>query len=72
MQKIKDYIDRFLKSKKIDRHYALTTPEMIAFMQEMSDANEMFYSIATLFRYGYIKGYRAAKAEMKKKGGACA
>lgn len=71
MQKIKDYIDRFFKSKKMDRNYALTTSEMVAFMQEMSDVNGRFYSISTLFRYGYAKGYRAAKAE-KKKGGAVA
>lgn len=68
MQKIKDYIDRFFKSKKINENYALTTSEMIAFMQEMSDTNRIFYSIAILFNYGYVKGYRAAKAEAKKGG----
>ena len=68
MDKIKKYIEHFFKSKKIDRHYALTTFEMIVFMQEMSDANKMFYSITTLFRYGYIKGYRAVMVEMKKGG----
>ncbi len=71
MQKIKNYIDRFFKSKKMDTNYALKTSEMVAFMEEMTDTNRLFYSIATLFRYGYVKGYRAAKAEMKK-GGACA
>lgn len=68
MQKIKDYIDRFFKSKKMDTNYALKTSEMAAFMEEMTDANGLPYSIATLFRYGYVKGYRAAKAEMKKGG----
>lgn len=68
MQKIKDYVDRFFKSKKMDTNYALRTPEMIAFIDEMqwTDANRLFYTIATLFRYGYAKGYRAAVAEMKK------
>ncbi len=70
MQKIRDYIDRFFKTKKMNRNYALTTSEMIAFRQEITDANGMFYSIATLFRYGYVKGYRAALAEMKKGGAA--
>ncbi len=68
MQKIKNYIDRFFKSKKMDTNYALKTSEMVAFMEEMTDTNGLFYSIATLFRYGYVKGYRAAKAEMKKGG----
>lgn len=64
MQKIKDYIDRFFKSKKMDVNYALRTPEMIALIDEMhwADTNRLFDAIATLFRYGY------AKAEMKKGG----
>ncbi len=70
MQKIKDYIGRFFKSKKMDRNFELTTSAMIAFIEEMSfaDANKLFYTIPVLFRYGYVKGYRAAKAEMKKAG----
>ena len=72
MQKIKDYVDRFLKSKKMDTNYMLRASEMIAFIDEMhwTDTNRLFDAIATLFRYGYVKGYRAAKAEMKKRGGA--
>lgn len=68
MEKIKNYVDRFLKSKKINENFSLRTTEAIAFMQEMSDANKLFYSICTLFRYGYAKGYRATMAEMKKGG----
>lgn len=66
MQKIKNYIDRFFLSKKMDRNYALTTPDMIVFMNEMRSTDGLFYSINMLFRYGYVKGYRAAKAEMRK------
>lgn len=68
MEKIRNYVDRFLKSREINHYFALRTTEVIAFMQEMSDANRLFYSICTLFRYGYAKGYRAAMAEMKKAG----
>ena len=72
MQKIKDYIDRFFKSRKINEYYTLRTGEVMAFIHEMrsADGDTLFHSVATLFRYGYIKGYRAAKAEMKKGGAA--
>lgn len=71
MQKIRDYIDRFFKGKKLNRNYVLTTSEMNTLMEELqfADENKLFYTITTLFRYGYIKGYRAALAEMKKGGG---
>lgn len=70
MQKIRDYIDRFFKCKKKNTAYALTTTDMVSFMDEFqsSDINGIFRTIITLFEYGYIKGYRAAKAEMKKAG----
>lgn len=34
------------------------------------DANGAFKVVATLFDFGYAKGYRAAMAEMKKGGAA--
>lgn len=68
MQKIRDYVDRFFKGKEENKNYSLTTNEMIAFMNEIqsADGNVLFYAIASLFRYGYAKGYRACKAEQKK------
>lgn len=68
MEKIRDYIDRFFKRKPEDRNYSLTTDEMVAFIKEFqyADGNRLFYAIALLFRYGYVKGYRACKAEQKK------
>ena len=68
MQKIRDYVDRFFKSKPENKNYSLTTNEMLAFMNEVSgaDGNGLFYAISALFRYGYAKGYRACKAEQKK------
>ena len=70
MQKIRDYIDRFFKCKKKNTAYALTSDDAVSFMREFqsADGNGMFRTIITLFEYGYIKGYRAAKAEMKKAG----
>lgn len=70
MQKIRNYIDRFFKCKKKNTAYTLTTSDMFLFMDEfrLSDINGMFRTIVTLFEHGYIKGYRAAKAEMKKSG----
>lgn len=72
MQKIKDYIDRFFKNKAMDANYALRTCEVVELIKEMhwADTNKLYDAIAALFRYGYAKGYRAAKAEMKKAGAA--
>lgn len=68
MEKIRDYIDRFFKRKPEDRNYSLKTDEMVVFMKEVNhaDGNRLFCTIALLFRYGYVKGYRACKAEQKK------
>lgn len=70
MQKIRDYIDRFFKCKTENVDYSLTSSDIILFMREIqsSEGNGLFFAIITLFRYGYVKGYRAAKAEMKKAG----
>ncbi len=50
MEKIRNYIDRFFKSK-----HSLTTDDMIAFIKEFqrADGNGLFYAVASLFRYGY-------------------
>lgn len=70
MQEIKDYIDRFFKSKSENRNYSLTTGDMAVFIKEFqsADGNGLFHTIALLFKYGYIKGCRACKAEQKKAG----
>lgn len=66
MEKIKAYIDRFYKSNTKNRNYALSTDETIAFMNELQNKDRLFHTILMLFNYGYIKGYRACKAEQKK------
>lgn len=69
MDKIKKYVERFFKDKPGDRNYSLTVDEMVAFMEEVqyADGDGLFRAIVSLFNYGYAKGYRACKAEMKKK-----
>lgn len=70
MDRIRNYIGRFLKTNKMNRAYELSTREMIIFFNEMgnADGNKFCCAICTLFDYGYVKGYRAAMAEMKKGG----
>lgn len=68
MDRIQSYIDRFFKIKEMNKHYSLTTDDVIAFIEEIQGTgiNGIFYVIRTLFNYGYIKGYRARMAEKKK------
>lgn len=71
MEKIRKYVERFMKSKKQDTHYGLSFNESKAGMNAVisaADANGAFEIIATFFDFGYAKGYRAALAEMKKGG----
>lgn len=67
MQKIRDYIAHFFKYKEENRNYSLTTDDMVAFFDEIqyADSNSLFHVIALLFRYGYVKGYRACKVEQE-------
>lgn len=73
MEKIKNYIDRFFSRTKKNQNYTMRTDEMFAFMEEIMSSREpngAFVAAGTLFDFGYVKGYRAAMAEMKKKRGA--
>ncbi len=68
MQKIKDYLNRFFKTKEMSRAYQLSSSEITDVFKELhgADGNKYFDVICTLFNYGYAKGYRACKAEQKK------
>lgn len=73
MNKIKSYIDKFFSKTQKNKKYTMKSDEMVIFMNEIAnsrDANGAFYAISTLFNFGYVKGYRAAQAEMKKGGAA--
>ena len=73
MDKIKKYDERVFSSTKKNSEYGLSFSELESGMNEVVcavDANGAFSIITTIFNFGYAKGYRAALAEMKKKGGA--
>lgn len=61
LDKIQQYIQRTPGSQ--NQNYDLNVIEWFSMHQMTSDWD----SIATAFSYGRAKGYRAAKAEMKKK-----
>lgn len=69
MEKIRNYVKRFFKSKKRNDIYCMKAVEMVSFLDEIrggSDMNSGYDLVTTLFDYGYAKGYRACQAEMKK------
>lgn len=72
MQKIRDYINRFFSKTRKNQNYTMRSDELFAFMNEIMDSREpngAFAAAGDLFNFGYAKGYRAALAEMKRKGG---
>lgn len=66
MQKIKKYVENFFKTNKENTRYGMYVDEMMVCEDAMKI--DPFDTIITLFNYGYAKGYRAALAEMKKRG----
>lgn len=68
MQRIRDYVDRFFKEIPENKRYLFKLDDAGAFADEIksTDSKGLFYAISLLFRYGYVKGYRACKAEQKK------
>lgn len=73
MQRIRDYIDRFFSKTRKNENYTMRSDELFAFMEEIMSSREpngAFVAASTLFDFGYVKGYRAAMAEMRKGGAA--
>ena len=68
MEKIKEYVENFKKHNKMNEHYTMRGAELFATIDEAK--TDAFRAVVSLFEFGYAKGYRAALAEMKKKGGA--
>lgn len=66
MDKIRNYVNRFLKSNKMNDRYCIYLNEIGACIRAF--AEKPADTICTVFDYGYAKGYRAAMAEMKKGG----
>lgn len=68
MEKIKKYIENFLKHNTMNIRYGMYYNEIVSCINALEESQPS--TIYTIFDYGYAKGYRAALAEMKKKGGA--
>ncbi|MCI8510846.1 MAG: hypothetical protein HFE83_02470 [Lachnospiraceae bacterium] len=68
MEKIRNYVDRFFSKNKRNLRYSMTCKECADAIEELynADVNQFFYTISTLFNYGYAKGYKACQAEQKK------
>lgn len=69
MEKIKKYVARFLNRNEMNTRYALHSEEWTAMaMHAIGNIEGAADAIVTAFEYGYVKGHRAAVAEMKKSG----
>ncbi len=65
MDEIRKYIDRFFAKKKMNDRYCMYMHEMNAAADEAE--TNMFSALTSVFDLGYVRGYRAALTEMKKK-----
>ncbi len=74
MDKIKKYVERFFKTTKRNLRYSVSLGECKEVVDTVKNVDEFdgIFVLANFFEFGYAKGYRAAMAEMKKKGGATA
>ncbi len=68
MDKIKRYVDRFIKKVKANSRYDMSVLEWKILAQE-AISGDILNTIGVTFNFGYIKGYKAAIAEMKKSKG---
>ena len=64
MEKIKKYIENFLKHNTMNIRYGMYYNEIVSCINALEESQPS--TICTIFDYGYAKGYRAAMAEMKK------
>lgn len=63
MERIKEYIVRFFANKEMDDNYDMKVFEWRELVNSKQSRCDI---IATTFNFGYVKGYRAAMAEMNK------
>lgn len=66
MEKIRKYVERFMKTHSKNRCYGMYANEVGEIRNAIE--NKPFDAVMLIFDYGYAKGYRAAMAEMKKGG----
>lgn len=63
MEKIIKYINNFKKHNKMNAHYTMRWDELSVTTDEAK--TDTARTLILLFEFGYVKGYRAALAEMK-------
>lgn len=68
MEKIKRYVDRFIEKVTVNDRYDMSALELETLAQGAS-SGDVLNTISITFNFGYIKGYKAAMAEMKKREG---
>lgn len=66
MEKIKRYVDRFIEKVTVNDRYDMSALELETLAQGAS-SGDVLNTISITFNFGYIKGYKAAMAEMKKR-----
>lgn len=67
MDTINRYVANFMKNHKENIRFSMTLSELFDAVH-LAEAGKPAQAISDTFSYGYAKGYRAAMAEMKKKG----
>ena len=67
MDKIKRYVNRFIEKVTVNDRYDMSALELKTLAEGASSGNALD-AISITFNFGYIKGYKAAMAEMKKGG----
>lgn len=72
MEKIRKYTERFFKSTKQNVRYMISTGEGEEIVKAIKSRSgwDAISAACDAFDFGYVKGYRAALAEMKKGGAA--
>ncbi len=66
MEKIRKYIEKFFKRHEKNVRYDMKLYEI--FLLERFASENRNAAFATTFDYGYVKGYKAALAELRKGG----
>ncbi len=67
MEKIKRYVDRFIKKVTVNDRYDMSALELETLAQ--GARWDALNTISITFNFGYIKGYKAAMAEVRKREG---
>lgn len=65
IERIEQYIKKTGISKAQTATYGLYNADMCAFYEELQ--NDWYRAMTIIFAYGQAKGYRAAKAEVRRK-----